>query len=411
MGYILRAGYFIVLARLLGVYQYGVVVGAFSFVNLVAQYSRAGTGMVLLRYVSADHKRFAMYWGNVLVVTTVLSGVLIAALYLLAPHVLGAASVRIVLLLAVASCLFEQLTVSATQVFQAFEKASITALFNQLTSLVRFIIAIGMLVVLHHATALQWALASAIVSALSASIALVTVTRCFGSPKISSKLIFERAGEGLEYAFAASTSNAYDDLDKTMLSHYGMNAANGIYAMAYRIIEIASSPIISVQLAVEPRLFKLGASGLHEASVLGRRIMLRTCSLMLAAAAIMFLFAPVLPYIVGKGFAEGVSALRWLCLIPLFRSVHYLAGSILTCSGLQRRRTLAQLGAAGLNFGLNLWLIPRYSWHGAAWASLATDGSLAAASWLMLQAASPGGKVEPSSQEVLIGNERDLSNG
>ena len=98
----------------------------------------------------------------------------------------------------------------------------------------------------------------------------------------------------------------------------------------------------------------------------------------------MFLVAPVIPHIVGRGFANSVPALRWLCLLPVFRSLHLGAGDTLTGAGYQRYRTAAQLGAAALNFGLNLWLIPAYSWRGAAWASLLTDGCLAAAIWIIL---------------------------
>ena len=45
---------------------------------------------------------------------------------------------------------------------------------------------------------------------------------------------------------------AYNDLDKTMLSHYGMSAANGIYTMAYRVIDLASMPVSSMEDAAEP---------------------------------------------------------------------------------------------------------------------------------------------------------------
>jgi O-antigen/teichoic acid export membrane protein len=55
-----------------------------------------------------------------------------------------------------------------------------------------------------------------------------------------------------------------------------------------------------------------------------------------------------------------------------------MTGSALTGAGVQRYRTAAQLVAAAFNFGLNLWLIPRHGWHGAAWASLMTDASLGA---------------------------------
>ncbi|MGH9561899.1 MAG: polysaccharide biosynthesis C-terminal domain-containing protein, partial [Terracidiphilus sp.] len=56
-----------------------------------------------------------------------------------------------------------------------------------------------------------------------------------------------------------------------------------------------------------------------------------------------------------------------------------------TGMGFQRYRTRAQLSAAAFNLGLNLWLIPRYGWLGAAWASLATDGALAVVNWSILR--------------------------
>jgi O-antigen/teichoic acid export membrane protein len=80
-----------------------------------------------------------------------------------------------------------------------------------------------------------------------------------------------------------------------------------------------------------------------------------------------------------------VSALRWLAIIPVFRSIHQMSGIVLTSCGRQTVRTASQLTAAGLNFGLNLWLIPRFGWHGAAWASIATDGALALMNWSILK--------------------------
>jgi O-antigen/teichoic acid export membrane protein len=99
----------------------------------------------------------------------------------------------------------------------------------------------------------------------------------------------------------------------------------------------------------------------------------------------MFLAAPLIPLVIGKGFAESVLALRWLSLLPAFRGIHQLTGSAVTGLGFQRYRTRGQIAAAVFNLGLNLWLIPRYGWHGAAWTSLATDGGLAIVNLFLLQ--------------------------
>jgi O-antigen/teichoic acid export membrane protein len=182
-----------------------------------------------------------------------------------------------------------------------------------------------------------------------------------------------------------STSSLYNDLDKTMLSHYGMNHANGIYSMAYRIVDIATIPIFSIRDAAMPRFFKFGRSGVAASAELSNRLQRRTLTLGALAAAGMFAAAPLIPYVVGRGFEEGVAALRWLCLIPLFRSIHQMTGSALTGAGLQNYRTGTQLVAATLNFLLNLWLIPNWGWHGAAWSSLCTDAALAGMNWGILR--------------------------
>ena len=384
MGYLLRAVYFVLIARLLGVLQYGVVVGAFALVNMVTNYGRLGSSIVFLRHVSADRTQFAVYWGNILLVTLSMSSLLIMALHFAAGHLIAPASAAVIVPTAIASCLCEQLTIGAGQVFQTFEKMGITATLNLLTSLARTLTAGGMLLVLHHATASQWVIASMVVSAVAAIAALTMVTIDFGWPQIVPRLFLKRGAEGAEYALAASTGSAYNDLDKAMLSHYGMSMANGIYTMAYRAIDLATMPAASMEFAAEPRLFQLGASSLREASVFGQRLLKRSVLTSAAASVGMFVLAPLIPLLVGRGFTESVSALRWLCLIPVFRSIHGVTGGVLTGAGLQRYRSVTQIVAATGNFALNLWLIPTHGWLGAAWASLVTDGGLGVMNWVVL---------------------------
>ena len=208
----------------------------------------------------------------------------------------------------------------------------IAAMLNLLTSLMRALTAGRVFGWLHWATARQWAIAFAATSAVPTIIAVILVTVHFGWPRLAPHLFVKRGTEGLEYAFASSTTSAYNDLDKAMMSHYGMSATNGIYTMAYRVVDMATMPIASVQLASEPRLFQLGPAGVKEAVTLGGRLPKTEQSFSSASTAIgIFVLAPLIPFMVGRSFAEAVFALRWLCLIPVFRSVHSIAGSVLTC--------------------------------------------------------------------------------
>lgn len=385
LGYILQAVYFVVVARLLGITEYGVFVGAFAFVNLVGRYSTVGTGSVFLRYVSINKSLFANYWGNMLLMTALGGTVMTIVLHLVGVRFLNTASAALVWMAAIANCFGMQVMMCAAQIFQTMGRMKVTALLNLLTNFLRTVAATVMLLILHHATARQWTYASTVISILGAAIAVGTVVYHFHGPSVSLTLLRTRVVEGFEFAFASSTTSAYNDLDKAMLSHYGMNAANGLYTLAYRAVDIATMPIVSLRDAAMPKLYRLGAESLPATAKFAKGLWRRSFPVALAMSACMFLCAPVVPLIAGHEFIGVVAALRWLCLIPVFRSVHEITGSALTGAGLQRYRTATQFAAVMLNCSLNLWLIPSYGWRGAASASLITDALLGVMNWTALE--------------------------
>jgi O-antigen/teichoic acid export membrane protein len=384
-----QAAYFILLARLLGSTEYGIYVGAVAMVLIVSQYSPLGSYFVFLRYVSPDPKNFALYWGNVLVTTFALGSLFVGLLTWLGPHVAHSYSWTMLFYVAVGDCICAQLTLAAGRVFLAFEKMRVTAALSLLVNLLRTLLAGLMLWRLHHATARQWVVAALIVSSVAAATALVMVTRSYGKPAFSASLLRRRTGEGFVFALSYSTGAIYDNVDKAMLGHYGMNAANGIYTMAYRVIDVACVPFGSVQGAAVPRFFCKGVEGVRSTTAYAVRIVKRTVPIALLTTAVLLIVAPIIPHLAGKSFSQSVSALRWLCLLPVFRSLHWGAGDALSGAGHQKLRLGNHAAAATFNFATNLYLIPHYGWLGAAWASLATDGLLAILNWTVLLAVHP----------------------
>jgi len=381
---VFQAAYFILLARLLGSQQYGIFVGAAALVAIVSQYSSFGSGMVLLRYVSHDHRKFSAYWGNVILTTLAVGSLLVLGMSLLGGALVGAQSASVVLLVALGECTCAKIAECAGQAFQAFEKMRTTALLTAMTSFVRLTAVCTLIAASHHATARQWAWASLCVSLISSLVAVSAVSLQLGKPLFGLRLTFKSMAEGLGFSFASSTTSIYNDLDKTMLSRYGFAEANGAYSVAYRIVDFGCVPMRSLHFAALPRFFKRGARGVSECTAFARKILRTTLPFALFSALALYLAAGMVPLIVGQSFAESVHALRWLCLLPVFRSLHLSAGDTLTGIGRQPFRTASQVVAAGVNFALNLYLIPRYSWRGAAWASLITDGLLAVANWFVL---------------------------
>ncbi len=188
---------------------------------------------------------------------------MILALKLFGASLVGAASASVLVLIAIGECTCARIAESAGQAFQAYENLRITATLTTLTNVARLAAAGGMILVLHHATVHQWAIASLSVSLFSASIAVVAVSSRLGLPHFRPKLLFKSAAEGLGFSFACSTTSVYNDIDKTMLSRYGMAAANGIYSMAYRVVDISCVPIRAVHSAAFPRFCQKGVNGVR----------------------------------------------------------------------------------------------------------------------------------------------------
>jgi O-antigen/teichoic acid export membrane protein len=380
----LQAAYFAVLGRLLGAAEYGIYVGAFALTSILASFSAVGSGTLLVRYVGADHTKFSAYWGSVLLLTSGFSLVLISGAQLAAPHLLNPASAALVILAGLGNCFCNELTRNAAMVFQTFERMKVTALLNLISNLARVCAATWMLVQLHHATAFQWAIASLAVSALAAAASVVIVTVSYGWPSFSSRLAIGGIPEGFSYSFAGSASSIYNDIDKTMLSHYGMNHANGVYALAYRVIDVATTPIAALRDAAVPRMFRDGNNNPQTLRSLTERLTRRAMILMVSVAGVLYAAAPLIPRLLGVSFAESVQAVRWLCLIPALRAIHQLGGAAVMGLGKQNYRTAVQLVVAVFNFSLNLFWIPAYGWRGAAGSSLLSDGLLAMLSWGLL---------------------------
>jgi O-antigen/teichoic acid export membrane protein len=168
-----------------------------------------------------------------------------------------------------------------------------------------------------------------------------------------------------------------------MLSHFGMNVANGIYSTAYRVVDMATMPIWSMYTSALPRMFREGKVSMEENARTARKLLSSGILTGLTASVACYFCAPLMPVLAGRSFGASASAIRWLCLLPVFRAFALSAGAGLTTSGNQTLRTWVQVIAAVFNFAVNLYLIPRYSWLGAAWSSLLTDAFMGVGNWLM----------------------------
>ena len=374
---VIQALYFIEIARSLGAANYGAFIGVVALVGIAYPFGALGSGNLLVKNVARDRSLFPDYFGRALATTAAISTVLFALLFLSA-HLALPASIPLSLVLLVAgSDLFglNLITISG-QSFQAFEQLNWTALINVLISAARLAGALVLIQVHSHPSALQWGYMYFFSTVAVAVISLALVWRKLGRPEFAHFFQGAETREGAYFSISLSAQTIYNDIDKTMLARLGTLDATGIYGAAYRLIDVSFVPVSALLWSAYPNFFRAGAGGIRESFRYAKPLVLRTLAYSIFVSVMILLFAGYVPLILGPEYARTAEALRWLAPLPILKGLHYFLSDSLTGAGHQGLRTAIQAGVAAFNVLLNLWIIPAYSWRGAAWSSLASDGLL-----------------------------------
>jgi O-antigen/teichoic acid export membrane protein len=382
-----QAIYFVLMGRTLGSREYGAFVAVVALVAVLGQFSNCGMEMILLRNVSRDRAQFAATWGSALRVTALGFVGLISVAMAFGQVFLRPDLRLLVPWIAISDGLFGKIAQLAGRALQGAGELRVMAKLMAGMNLARAVLAAMFFACARwwgaRGDALLWARVYWVAPLAVGLIACWMVTGRLGWPRFE-RMRLRDWSEGFSFSLSNSSISLYNDIDKTFLVGLGQTFAAGIYGAAYRVVDVASAPLYSIYAATTPQLFREGAVSVERSHALSNRILWRTFLYGAGAAVALFFGAGVLPVLFGPSFRESVVALRWLCLLPLLRVLHYAWGTTITASASQWNRTATQIAAAILNLGLCAWMIPRWSWQGAAIASLLTDGSLAMLSWVVL---------------------------
>jgi O-antigen/teichoic acid export membrane protein len=93
----------------------------------------------------------------------------------------------------------------------------------------------------------------------------------------------------------------------------------------------------------------------------------------------------ILTAVYGKQFAAAATCLAVLGVVIPVRMVGHTLGTSLTAANAQTPRTWCVTGAALMNIGVDLALVPRLSYVGAAWGTVLTETALAVAYAVLLR--------------------------
>lgn len=382
---VMQAAYFIIVARLLGKENYGSFIVITAIASIVFPFVLLGSEHLLVKNVSTNRETFSTYWGNGLIVL-ITNGALFTIVLLLLFRGLFPQNIQwgTILLILIADLVCLALLDLGFKSLMATNMVNKTAQLGILNTCSKLLAALSLAVFFKNPSVTTWGYLYFTSSVIMATITILLVNKMIGLPRPILSELKSNITQGLYFSISTSANNINANLDKSMLGKLASVGAAGIYGSAYRFIDVGSVPLLALSGATYTRFFQHGASGIKGSLNFAKRLMPMLAVYAIASVIGYWLLAPFIPAILGEEYREAIEALLWLSPLPAIATFQYLAADTLTGSGNQKARSVVQVGAAIINIILNIWLIPQFSWKGAAYATLISDSLRLICLWIIV---------------------------
>jgi O-antigen/teichoic acid export membrane protein len=364
----------VLIARYLGDSVLGVYSFAFAFVSLFVVIFDFGLLLYSVREVAKDHTKTSKYFNNILTLRLLL--LLIA---MLLPSIIilfiqkWSWDARIVWLAALAM-FFNYFGHTFRALFQAYERMESEAISRITERVIALVLGIFFLsrgyglVALCSVLVLSYLCYFLIISLTATK--KITLLR-FEFDFAIWKLLIKKS---MPFWFSFLFMTFYFRIDTVMLTIIQNYAVTGWYNAAYKLVEgLSFIPYILV-LAIYPAMSKFHHMAKDALKLLYKKSIYYLFALALPIAVGVTLLADKLIIFIYKSqFLNSIIALRILIWSELFVFLNYLLGHFLNSIGKQKMFAYSTGICALLNLFLNLIVIPRFSYIGAAFVTLFTQ--------------------------------------
>ena len=367
----------IFIARSLGPVIFGEYSFALAFTAIFAVFSDLGYNTLLIREVARDKSQASKYLNNVLCMRALLS-LVIFALIVITINVMGyPADTKNIIYLFGIYTLIVSFSAVFKVTFRAFEKMEYEAGINIFTNIIR--VSLGLLVLFLGYGLIELALVFLFSGGFDVLLSFFVCERKFVKPKI--ELDFEFWKSTIKVALPLSMLSIfgliYVRIDTIMLSMMKGDAVVGWYNAAYNLV-LAFKPIPQLLMnALFPLMSGYYVSSKNSLKITYERSFKYLFILGLPLAVGITLLADrFILLFYGQQFYPSIIAVQILAWDILLIFLYMCSAFILASIDKQNQMAVIAGCAALINVILNMFLIPSFSYVGAAVATIVTETTL-----------------------------------
>lgn len=370
---------FLIVARILGPYEFGRVASVLAITSALLPFSGLGSANTMVMHLARGSKESHMLYGNALTAGSTVGAVLALLTAGISFLVTKDRSFALLCLIFGMSELVATKLVDISQhVFLGMEKHALASRLLLMQGVSRLVGAGILATAIHAPDAVQWAYIHLASGLLATALILVYTRTHTGYLSFQLRRLLTDIRTGVFFSLGLSARSIYTDVDKAVLAHVVSPAVNGAYTAAFRLVFMATTPLSAGLLAIQARMFRAGhQEGIRKTAQIAKTAIMAGVTYGCVVGVVLYLCAPLLPWLLGPKYAQSVVMLQALAFLPIPLFVQSALSDALAAANFQRARSMIQMTVAMLSFGLNTLLIQHLSWQGAVVATYSCQIALA----------------------------------
>jgi len=368
----------IFIARHLGVSYFGIYTFSLTIAGILGIVSDFGICQLMIREVAKDKNKASFYFLNGTIIKILLNFFIFFSFYYLITR-FHFFDYKNTILLACVSSMLLVFTNFYISFFNAYEKMHVTASLSALQSILASSSCL-LLLLFGFKNVNYFFVAHIIVNIFMMIFSLLLTIKKISLKdyQFDYKSSLYVIKDAIPFGIFILAGMLYFQIDTVMLSVMKNQNAVGFYQAPFRLIMTLDIIPLLLSTAIYPTISKAFIESKDQALTYITKLLIKSLYIGLPIALGMSLLSKqiiILGY--GDQFSPSISAFTILSWIFPIRVCCHILGAALLATNYQNIRALATVLAAFLNIVLNLFLIPYYSYNGAAFGSVVTSGFLA----------------------------------